>query len=629
MDARSLVDEAISREIEALKPRLSELRETPVDKLVLYVKMKLALKALARDEGILASLEEALAESLGLKLKHPGGSREGLVEYFQPAENLWRRLGRSRRLTASRLLSESSSRDEVLTYIWLRRSGVLKKRSDGSLIASRVEAQRSLSNERCEVALEDISRYLKEVSSSLWSKVITRSLLENASTSELVSLAGEYYGFNASVDARITEELRKRILNGWKPAPSDARRLEDALRDALKGVTGVEVPLHLLPYIDTVEEYVAARRERLAREIERLPLKERWSILRSLRRKVRDPGFYESLNPITLMDLKGLGGLSEPLAGKVALGEAIGSYLEYLLTGDASYKTYALHVAERIDASILDPRYKPVLESIINGDDGRLLFLLGREMSLDALELISIKLGDEYSRRGILDPVLVKKAVVLGLRLLNYMRKKAGLPQKRKAVGVKGRLEVRETMYKWVRFNYNSVFKGRVKRRRLIGVVDVSGSMARFSLWSILSLAFTLPATSHVVVFSEEARVYKLPSRKTVAVLAGFLEKLYTEGFKGYTNISRALRVAGELALKTGSKTLLLFSDLKQTVPGEEPWSVAGSLTSKGLRIVALTPYTTSDVVAEKYRSAGCDVVAVENPESIPIILKRKISLKK
>ncbi|MGC8953832.1 MAG: VWA domain-containing protein, partial [Desulfurococcus sp.] len=172
------------------------------------------------------------------------------------------------------------------------------------------------------------------------------------------------------------------------------------------------------------------------------------------------------------------------------------------------------------------------------------------------------------------------------------------------------------------------VYRRHRRRQRMIGIVDVSGSMARFALWSILSLAVLFPSVSYIVLFSERSNVYRSPVKKTARMLAGFLEKLYTEGFKGYTNISDALRRAGELALRSNSRTMVLFSDLKQTIPDVDPWIVAGELVKKGLKVIIVVPRSIEEETIEKYRKEGCDVVVVENPENIANILKRRINLK-
>lgn len=624
-ELRRLVDEGVRRELEALGARLAEFRCAGVDKLVLYAKMRLAIALLA-GRNVADSLDGELVESLGLT-RAAQTPPPPVAELFQIDEGVWRRLAKTRYTTSRSLLTESSSRRGILTYIWMRKTGILRRHPNGSLIVDRRELSRHPAGSERELGLGDIGRFLAEVPSSLWSKVITEELLGNAGLGDLITLAERYHGFDQRVDERLASEVRRRIAKGWVPSPEEARRLEGVIAKALKGLK-TTVPPHLLPFIDSVEDYVKGREGELAGEIERLPLRERWEVLRSLRRRIRDPGFFKHLNPISLAELRSLGSVDRELASRVMLGQAIGSYLEYLLTRDPSFQAYAVHIAERIDAGALEPRHRPLLESILNGDEKKMLFLLGREAGFDALELLSVKLGEEYSRSGWLDPAVVKRAIAIGMRLLNYMRGGRGFTWRRRKTSVRGRLEVRGTLYKWVRLDNEAVFKRRERVQRVIGVVDVSGSMARFAVWSMLSIATVFPVVSHIVLFSEKPYVYRSPFKKTSLVLARFLEKLYTEGFKGYTNISEALRRAGELASRADSKTILVFSDLKQTVPDTEPWLVARWLVEKGLRVILVVPRGTESATVERYRGAGCDIVVVENPEDIPNILKRRINLK-
>jgi len=626
-EVRRLVDNRVEEEVNALKARLGSFDKTPVDKLLLYVKMRLAIKSLVRDEGLLEYLDRKLAESLGLPWVRQPSEQGRLIESFQLDERVYRRLSKSRYVTARSLFEESSSRREILTYILMRKKGVLEKHPNGSLVVNKRELSRYEPDKEYELELGDLARYLREIPSTLWSKVLTSELLGKASTEELVSLAKRFYGFNQRVDQRLVDELRRRVSRGWMPSISQVDSLGDLVEEVFKGVK-TRVPPHLLPYIDDVNAYIDGREEKVARELERLFLGERWTILRSIKGRLRNTSLYQYLNPFSLMELKSLKGLDKPVVGKAMLGQAISSYMEFLLTRNESFRDYAVYIAERIDASMLEPRYKPILESIISGDEKKLLFLLSRESPFDALELISMKLREEYSRTGSLDPALVRRAIVIGLKLLNYMEEAHGFKHGVEKTSVRGRLDVRSTMYKWIRLDDELVFRRHRRIHRVIGVVDVSGSMARFSLWSILSLAVVLPVVSRIILFTDRVYQYNPPLKKTIPLLAGFLEKLYSEGFKGYTNISEALRQAGRVAAGTGSKTILLFSDLKQTIPGEEPWVVAKELVNRGLNIVIIAPRDVEEELANRYKSVGCDLIVVENPENIPNILKRRINLK-
>ncbi|MFN4046673.1 MAG: VWA domain-containing protein, partial [Acidilobaceae archaeon] len=308
------------------------------------------------------------------------------------------------------------------------------------------------------------------------------------------------------------------------------------------------------------------------------------------------------------------------------LGKAISNYIAYLLTREEGYLNYSIYLAETVDSESLDPRLRPLLYSLIKADSKALLAHLSKLMPFEALEVISNRVWEEAALRGGPEEETLLRAIELGMRILQGIYSKRGAPRgimKRSAK--RGRLAVRETIMKRLRFSEELVYKSRRRAPRVVALLDVSGSMYRYSLWAILSLASISNLTASAVLFSERARAYKFPRKKLKPLLAKYLERWFSEGFRGYTDISGALRSADAICERLGCDTIVIFSDLEQTMPGEGPWDVARGLVKRGRRIIAFVPSGAEAELVEAMRASGCEVREVPDPERIPNILKRLI----
>ena len=88
-----------------------------------------------------------------------------------------------------------------------------------------------------------------------------------------------------------------------------------------------------------------------------------------------------------------------------------------------------------------------------------------------------------------------------------------------------------------------------------------------------------------------------------------------------------AFREVGKIA--TGNDVVVVFSDLEQTVKDTDPWEEAYRLLQgKCRRMMIFVPPDYRSDVGEYMKKAGAEIIVVENPSSIPRLLRRKLNLK-
>ncbi|QOR94729.1 VWA domain-containing protein [Thermosphaera chiliense] len=595
-----------------------------VDRIILYVKLGLTLEGLLRSREQLEQYKDLLRGALGLKPVEKTG--EEVLASFSLDQSFQARLSRSRTVRVSDLLSKDSTPQQVLEYIWYRKTGVIRRSRNGGFV---VDAERLRSmGARGSITVKDLNKYLGEVPSQLWGKIVSSSVLERMSRDEIVEFASRFYGRNPGVDKRIDHEIASRLNAGWRPSLNEYRRIERVVSRVSPRLKASALLPYMLPQVDS--SFLSRDdMSRLAKRLEELSLRDRWRIIDKI---YKNPGYEPLLSQLGVFSLAGIGNpdrLGEPLRSKTILGQSLMNYVAYLLTRDPSYLDYSMYLASRVNPEALEPGLRRLHEGLQAGDSRRLITIIARQDPAEALEALSYKLWEYVSTRGRLEvePSMLRRAVEIGCMILNRAWARRGVSAEWRVSARRGRVDVRKTMFKHVRMDETIVYRRRERRVRVVGVVDVSGSMSRFSLWSILSLASLTPVLSGVVMFSEKPVIYRAPGAKTQRLLVNYLENLFQQGFKGYTNISSALREAYRLSLKTGSGRIVLFTDLQQTVQDVDPWVEAAGITGKGVKVVVITPSQADERVVELMRSAGCLVEVVSSPEKIPKILKRKLNV--
>jgi uncharacterized protein with von Willebrand factor type A (vWA) domain len=151
------------------------------------------------------------------------------------------------------------------------------------------------------------------------------------------------------------------------------------------------------------------------------------------------------------------------------------------------------------------------------------------------------------------------------------------------------RIDIRRTLVLKSRGKIGEVaYRRRRKTANIVLIIDRSDSMRKHADKIVEIASAYLNKASHLVLFSDEVKVTSISSWKSRLYL---LDQILDLSFHGYTNITMALRQARRLA-KPGS-TLVLISDLQQTIKDHSPLKLIEDLGKGGYRIII---YTTKEV---------------------------------
>ncbi|MEM4528238.1 MAG: VWA domain-containing protein [Desulfurococcaceae archaeon] len=628
-EIRKEINKYIENIIEHVMDMAKHYEGVTIDNLIMFSKLYITLKSITHDPSLFNELANLLPQSLGWKSESRIHDTALTIE-LSLDRDFFNRISKSRKLTVQHVLGKHPSQRDLLGYIFCRKAGILKKHSNGTLRVD-LDSLRSIMGTEVKIGFSDIAKYLNEIPSNLWPKILSREVFRKLDVEGLLELANRYQGRNVTIDNRLIDEFKYRIRTGWKPSVNEARKIEKLLDKILDPQDLVENP-HLISFLDhnEVSSFIEnAEPKKLANKIEQLPLRERLKVVNSISRTKKGEEVLKLLNPISLSGITNPEKYSDDIKAKALLGKSLIHYIDYLLTKNTSYLNYSMYFLERVSPDELDYEFKPIYTSMIKGDKKAFIAFMGRVIPFDSIEIISQRLTENYYQKGYIDPDVLKRAIALGLRILQNMRGFKGtlIFNKKKDIA-RGRLDIRKTIYNNVRLNNKLVFKNYDKKYLVVAVVDTSGSMAKFSLWSILSLATIVKLVSSVILFSENVKVFMFPKKIfQQKLLAKYLENLFSEGFKGYTNISLALREALRIAKITGSRVLVLFSDLQQTVQDQKPWEIAKDAVNRGYKVFVITHREHDREAYRKFVEAGCKVTMVDNPKDIPNILKRSIYL--
>jgi len=605
------------------------LENLSVDRKILLIKMILTLKALINSEELAREVIGELVKSF--EFKPASQSTESYVEekvlrYYVSDASILLKLKRRKRITVSELLNRKSSVEDIVNYIWLRREGYLVRSRSGALVVN-AEKISSITPgaHRVDLSISDVLKYLPEIPSSLWSKIIDRPLLGKLDNTEFARFVRRFCGYNTVVDEMIASELVKRIREGWRMKPSVLKAVSRIIKNN-RELSSLYIGPQSLYWIKP-RKLSEKDADRIAKDLARLPLRDRWRVV-SRMSKVREfEPILEKLDPLSLSVISGVNSISNSrLRSKVLLGQSLASYLRYLVTGEVAHFEYSKYLLLGVDHNHLDEELKPIYKYMVSGEWKDLMLHLSRKYWIEAIEYIANTVWDHARTAGTEASVLAK-ALRLGLTMLKYGVRGGEYRGEAKYSSTRGRLAVRRTVYRVIRGDYSIVRKYREKHDKIIAVVDTSGSMLKYSLWTIASLATMLPVVKAIVLFSDTVRVFKPPKNSFIQLALKYLEQVFSGGFKGYTNISLALREAGKLA--SGGDVVIVLTDLEQTVQDTEPWvEVQTLLKSKCRRVVFIVPPEHRDDVAARIKSSGGEVVVVEDPSSIPKIVRRKLNLK-
>ena len=162
----------------------------------------------------------------------------------------------------------------------------------------------------------------------------------------------------------------------------------------------------------------------------------------------------------------------------------------------------------------------------------------------------------------------------------------------------KERIDIRRTLVLKSRGKIGEVaYRRKRKAANIVLIIDRSDSMRKHADKIVEIASAYLNKASHLVLFSDEVKVTSISSWKSRLYL---LDQILDLSFHGYTNITMALRQARRLA-KPGS-TLVLISDLQQTIKDHSPLKLIEDLGKGGYRIIIYTTKEASRVLGTTLR---------------------------
>lgn len=523
---------------------------------------------------------------------------------YQSSMRILRRLHGKYKTSIKDIISGSARSSDILDYIWLRSRNLLVRSRDKRLrIDQKIYSEELDEPVEREVSLNNIMKFLYEIPSQLWSRIITSEFLDKLSHTELVDLVAKYYGYNDKINRRMMSELLRRINSGadldWEKISKDQR-----LMRKLTQKVGYLCP-YSLEYMDQ-KLLSSSDINRILRDLYSLPLGERWKLLRRLARKAPENKIFHLLDPFTLSGLN-----SKSLRGVVKnrsiLGKALSGIIQYMITGDTAVLDYSMYLLKKIDPESLDPRLRPVYSSLVKGDYKSMLAWISRNYPAEAIEFIGYKVHELFLSKGYIHREELSRALEIGYKVLRLSLSHTGEEIDRYVYSRIGRIDLRKTVYSFTRGIYDIVKRRRIRHKKIILLLDTSGSMVKHSVWAILSIARLIPLTKHVILFTDRVRIVRITKRSTRELILGFLEKTYIEGFTGYTNISLALRVARRIARR--GDHVVLVSDLRQTVKDVDPVQEAQNLLDKGVKIAVIAPSSHDTSTRNRLNALGIQVI--------------------
>ncbi|ADI32529.1 vWA domain-containing protein [Staphylothermus hellenicus] len=594
-----------------------------IDRAELFIKIYVTLSELVKNRPDKSIIFEEFYRSFLPEKNYKRVEDETTITYDSKM-NILRRIHGKNKITVSEIFRYNTSSSDILDYIWLRKNKLLYRGRDGKLVINKKIYSKQLDNEAMRsLELKDIYKYLDEIPSILWSRILTSNFLGRIDNNDLLGFLSKFYGYSPKVNRRLLNELRRRLANGWDPSWFEWKKISRIIEDK-----SLRIEKYMGPYSLQWNTPKKLNVRKIVDDLENMPLKERWKIISRIYKNKNLLNILKNLDPISLSSIGSLNRVSD-LKDKVLLGKSLANIITYMITGDESYLNYSIYFAEKINPDSLEPNLRPIYRSIISGDKKKLLYYLGIIMPINSVEFITAKIWDIMSSNTGINREQLSRAIRIGYEILKYTASLSGttLSKRKKISSIRGRMDVRKTVFNYSRFNYNIVKRDKDREFRVFTLIDISGSMIKHSLWAVLSLASIMPIVKNIILFSDKVFVNKPPGSLNRGLIVNYLEKLFIEGFKGYTNISLALRTVKKFS--RSNDYILLFSDLEQTVADTEPWIIAEKLISKNkVNLVVFTPPYHNIEAANMMERAGCIVVRTKSINDIFKWFKRGLNFK-
>ncbi len=529
-----------------------------------------------------------------------------------------------REVNVREILSGRLCKSDIETYIVMRKLGIIHRIRSGKYRAVKYnEYRRTIKKHRdYSISASDIIKYLDEIPMGYWSMLLSQDVIDKASYKTLFKLAEELVKTD-------NERLKKLVLNRLSHDISSTTKLSSrerrVLQNLLRTTNYSDLRLSLKAYRDVSRDLIDRYGLRdLIKEVKSLSISERRRVLSKLVKYLNKNELEQVVNEVDILSFTRIPRLDKTLSTIYKLANALTSFIDYKLTQNPSFLDYSLYYLKDIDANTIPLKYRPLYESLIHRD---LRTMVNKLSIVELHSLVEYVIGRTVELRnlGYSDEVLAN-ALTLSMRVLrNIVGRHGGfLVEKRKTMVHRGRVEVKDSLYHFVRHNYSLVYTYRVRKPSIVALLDVSGSMRNYSLWAITTLASIIYRVRLAIVFSDKCEVIRF-TKYPIRLLHRFLKTILMSRFNGYTDIDSALTEA--LRYIRSGDVVVLISDLKQTVKGD-PVQKIKRVVDRGTRFIAITPKHYSVDLANAIRELSGEVIVSSSPLEIPYILRKKLNLK-
>ncbi|BES81314.1 hypothetical protein PABY_08810 [Pyrodictium abyssi] len=300
--------------------------------------------------------------------------------------------------------------------------------------------------------------------------------------------------------------------------------------------------------------------------------------------------------------------------------DALLEYAEYEFTRaverwSSIRSQYDGKLADIIESEIA--RLKQLFDAAERGDTYTLMKNIVKSMDVfEALKLLHTVYSSTNDRRIRSYAVMLMKSLWREARVEHGMR----LSRKSCFSSTRGRLHIRKTLENIVRFSSNPIVRiTRYSTKQYTVVVDKSGSMRPYAVYTVLAASALAASISRLIIFDENATMYS--NLKLVNPLR-IVDLVLSTKFAGYTDIVNAIRLAARAAMP---QHMVLISDLKQTIAADEPIEdILRELRQRGWRITIILPPKHDTRVANKIRHYA-RLYVIKAPQDIAPVMRRII----
>ncbi|OYT37371.1 MAG: hypothetical protein B6U89_07405, partial [Desulfurococcales archaeon ex4484_58] len=331
---------------------------SPIDRTLLYLKLSIILNSIIRDKELREQVLMELNKIFSYREKQETQNRKEIV--YESRMDILKTLYGKKKVTVSSIFSRKISTSEILDYIWLRKEGIIRKGKDGKLIIDRRIYSEGFDREKIRrINVSDLIRYMKEIPSRLWFKVIDKGFLNRLENEDFIKLLDSLHGYNPKIDQEMINELKQRLDHGWRPSWYEWRRIGDFIRKTVKRKPIRYMGPYTLYWLDP-SSFSRDMQKKVLNDLMILPLQERWKIVSKLS---RCRGCEDILRKLDLVSLSTIGNpnrYDEELRNRILLGKSLINYINYALTRDESYLDYSMFFLSKVDQSKIDPRLRPL-----------------------------------------------------------------------------------------------------------------------------------------------------------------------------------------------------------------------------------------------------------------------------